>query len=218
MRARVTNIIKETAQISSFRLERQLWSYSAGQWMYVRLSPDLKHHFTISSSPTEDFLQFTTMFRPESGFKQALFKLKVGDSVDVAGPFGSFALDGEDKTSQLFIAGGIGITPFRSMLKYNQDKGLDLPLKLLYSVKNKSEGAFINQLEAIVVETETQGRLDEAKVNTLVPDWSNRTWWLCGPPAMVESLVELAQKMGVATDKIKSEEFTGYEKWQFCRQ
>ena len=213
MQAKIIEIVPETASISSFKLRpEQPFAYQPGQWMYVRLNAELKHHFTISSSPTENFLQFTTMLRPESEFKRTLFKLAVGDTVDVNGPFGSFFLNVKDLSPQLFVAGGIGITPFRSMLKYNQDQGLNLPLKLLYSVKNKTEAAFIKQLEAQVVETDTQGRLDDTKIKALVPDWLTRSWWLCGPPLMVESLVELAQKMGVAPDKIKSEEFTGYEK------
>ena len=185
-------------------------AYQPGQWMYVRLTPDLKHHFTISSSPTEDLLQFTTMYREESEYKRALFALKVGDTVDINGPFGDFVLDPADAGPRLFIAGGIGITPFRSMLKYNQDQNLNLPLILLYSVKTKSEGAFVDQLAAIIVETATQGRLDEVKVSQLVPDFITRTWWICGPPVLVEAFVSLGQKMGLPPEKIKSEEFTGY--------
>lgn len=151
------------------------------------------------------------MYWEESEYKQALFALKVGDTIDINGPFGSFVLDETDTSPRLFIAGGIGITPFRSMLKYNQDKNLHLPLTLLYSVKTKSEGAFIDQLPATVVETATQGRLDEAKVIQLVPDFIIRTWWLCGPPAMVEAFVELAQRLGLPPEKIKSEEFSGYQ-------
>ncbi len=210
--AKISNIVKETDRISSFQLQpEQMLKYQPGQWMYVRLNANLKHHFTISSSPTEDFLQFTTMYREESEYKQTLFKLKVGDQIDVSGPFGSFVLDAADTTPRLFIAGGIGITPFRSMLKYYQDQNLNLPVTLLYSVKTKSEGAFVDQLSAIVVESATQGRLDEVKIRQLVPDFATRTWWLCGPPAMVEAFVGLAQKMGLPPEKIKSEEFTGYQ-------
>lgn len=211
MTAKVIEIVKETESISSFRLKpEQPLKYQAGQWMYVRLNEQLKHHFTISSSPTEDFLQFTTMYREESDYKKALFALKVGDTVEVNGAFGSFVLNESDTTPQLFIAGGIGITPFRSMLKYNQDKQLNLPLVLLHSVKTKAEAAFIDLLPAVLVETATQGRLDEAKVKRLVPDYAVRTWWLCGPPAMVEASVELAQKMQLPPERIKSEEFSGY--------
>ena len=68
-------------------------AYRPGQWMYVKLNDQLKHHFTISSSPTEDFLQFTTMLREESEYKKALFALPEGTTVDIEGPRGSFVLD-----------------------------------------------------------------------------------------------------------------------------
>ncbi len=216
MKAIIKDIIDETRDIKSFRLkpERKL-SHVAGQWMYVRLSTDLKHHFTISTSPTEEFLQFTTKFRTESEYKQALWQKKEGDEVEVNGPFGSFVLDEKDTTPRLFIAGGIGITPFRSMIKYATDRQLNLSITLLYSGKNIGEMAFLNELRITnnvlrIIETEKEGRLDQEKIKEYCPDWRTRTWWVCGPPAMVEGIVELGQKMGVAVDKLRSEEFTGY--------
>ncbi len=211
MKAVITEIIQETRLISSFRLKpANHLAYQPGQWMYVTLSQNLKHHFTISSSPTEDFLQFTTIYREESEYKKVLFSLRVGDVVDINGPFGSFVLDPAEAGPHLFIAGGIGITPFRSMIKYEVDKKLNLPIKLIYSVKTKLDAAFVDQAPAIVVETAKEGRLDEKKIRQLVPDFAVRTWWLCGPPVMVEAFVGLAQKMDLPPEKIKSEEFTGY--------
>lgn len=212
MTAKIIEIVEETRDIRSLRLkpEKEM-KYIAGQWMYVQLTPELKHHFTISSSPTEDFLQITTMLREESEYKRALEKLKAGDEVEVNGPFGSFVLNEKDTSPRLFIAGGIGITPFRSMTKYVKDKNLDLPIILLYSVKSKEMGAFVRELaEAKIIESEKEGRLDEEKVKKYCPDFAQRTWWVCGPPAMVETFVELGQKMGVSPENIKSEEFTGY--------
>jgi glycine betaine catabolism B len=214
VKATITEIIDETQEqessIRSFRLKSSaVLKYSSGQWMYVRINENLKHHFTISSSPTENFLQFTTKFRPESEYKQALWNLKVGDQLDINGPFGSFVLDPQSKIPKLFIAGGIGITPFRSMLKYLSDQHLLWPV-LLYSVKSRIEAAFPDLPSTQLVESEVEGRLDAKKIKKYCPDWKNREWWVCGPPAMVESIVLLAQKMGVETDKIKSEEFTGY--------
>lgn len=211
MKAVITEIIRETKFISSFRLKpANPLAYQPGQWMYVTIPQNLKHHFTISSSPTEPFLQFTTIYREESEYKKALFCLQVGDAVDINGPFGSFMLNESNTSPQLFIAGGIGITPFRSMIRYVVDKNLKIPIVLLYSVKNKTDAAFGDLPYTQLVETEKEGRLDESKIKRLVPDFAVRTWWLCGPPAMVEAFVELAQKMGLPPEKIKSEEFSGY--------
>jgi glycine betaine catabolism B len=214
MKAIITNIIKETEDISSFRLKPdEELKYMPGQWMYVRLSPELKHHFTISSSPTEPFLQFTTK-STGSEYKKELWTKKTDDTVEINGSFGSFVLDESDTTPRLFIAGGIGITPFRSMMKYLLDKNSDLPHTLLYSVKSANEAAFkdllLSSSNTRVIETELEGRIDEEKIHKYCPDWKERTWWVCGPPSMVIAFVELAQKMGVAPEKIKSEEFTGY--------
>jgi ferredoxin-NADP reductase len=61
-----------------------------------------------------------------------------------------------------------------------------------------------------IIETEKEGRIDVVKIKKYCPDWQESSMWLCGPPAMVEACVELAQKMGLPPEKIKSEEFTGY--------
>ncbi|KKU29279.1 MAG: putative oxidoreductase FAD/NAD(P)-binding component [Microgenomates group bacterium GW2011_GWC1_46_20] len=170
------------------------------------MDENLKHHFTISSSPTEDFLQFTTKFREESDYKKALWQRKIGDELEINGPFGNFVLDEKDTTPRLFIAGGIGITPFRSMIKYVSDKQLTLPIKLLYSVKSKAEAAFAAELSDLrIVETEKEGRLDKEKIEKYCLDWKERSWWVCGPPAMVEATTSFAP-----TGKVTSEEFIGY--------
>ncbi len=203
MNAKILEIIDETREIKSFRLQAKM-NYLPGQWFYVKLDEILKHHFTISSSPTESYLQFTTKYREESDYKKALWTKKVGDELEINGPFGSFALNEKDTTPRLFIAGGIGITPFRSMIKYVSDKQLTLPIKLLYSVRNKSEAAFVNLPFSQIVETETEGRLNEKKIKQLVPDWKDRSWWVCGQPTMVEAV------MTFAPAGARLEEFTGY--------
>ena len=212
MIARIIEIVDETKDMKSFRLQpEQEMKYIPGQWFYVKLDENLKHHFTISSSPTEPFLQFTTVFREESNYKKALWTKKVGDDLEINGPFGGFILDEKDTTPRLFIAGGIGITPFRSMIKYWRDKKLTLDIKLLYSVKSATEAAFGDELkDFIIVESEKEGRLDEGKIKKYCPDWQSRSWWMCGAPAMVAVFMELGEKMGMASEKLKSEDFTGY--------
>src|SRR3989344_2458531 len=129
MKAIFVEVIKETAGISSFKLEPETpIKYKPGQWVDVRLMDNgrwtMKHNFSLSSSPTEDFLQFTTKYRRESEYKKALWSKRAGDAVEIRGPFGEFVLDTSDRRPRMFIAGGIGITPFRSMIKYMTDKKL----------------------------------------------------------------------------------------------
>lgn len=211
MKAKIIEVITETENIKSFRLQpEQEFKYVAGQWMYVKINEDLRHHFTLSSSPTENFLQFTTMYRPESDYKKALWNLGIGTEVEITGPNGSFVLDEKDLSPRLFIAGGIGITPFRSMLKYIQDKNLNLPIVLIYSVKTKDQAAFTDLPFTKLIESEKEGRLDAEKIKKYCPDYLDRVWWVCGPPAMVEAFTLLGQKLGLPPEKIKSEEFPGY--------
>lgn len=219
MDAKITEIIDEAENIKSFRFTPQEeWQWLPGQWMYLRLSEELKHTFTISSSPTEGFLQVTTMFRSQSEFKQTLFSKKVGDTVDVSGPHGSFVLDEADNLPRLFLAGGIGITPFHSMIKYSMDKNLNLPITLLYSAKTLAGAAFAKWLTDLkaeklninIIESEKEGHVDEGKIKQLVSDYQDRTWWVCGPAAFVDAMKELATHMGMKEEQVKSEDFPGY--------
>ncbi|OGD11320.1 hypothetical protein A2395_00685 [Candidatus Amesbacteria bacterium RIFOXYB1_FULL_47_9] len=220
MKATVIQIIDEVAGIKSFRLKpEEIMEYLPGKWMYVIIKQNLRHHFTISSSPSEDFLQFTTKFS-DSEYKKTLWGVKPGEEIEIRGPFGSFFLDEKDTAPKLFVAGGIGITPFRSIFRYIADKKLKIPVTLLYSGKNKEEMAFFEELAAVkvqnsmynvqLIETEKSGRLDEKMIRQLIPDYMDKTWWICGPPAMVEGMMDIAVKMNVPAGKIKSEEFTGY--------
>lgn len=219
MDAKLTEIVDEAENIKSFRFStEQKWNWRPGQWMYLRLSEELKHTFTISASPTEGFLQVTTMFRPQSEFKQVLFSKKVGDTVDVSGPNGSFILDEADSYPRLFLAGGIGITPFHSMIKYSTDRNLNLPISLLYSAKTLAGAAFSKWLTELraenlninIIESEKSGHVDGEKIKQFVPDYQSRTWWLCGPAAFVDAMKELATKMGMKEEQVKSEDFPGY--------
>lgn len=219
MKATLKQVIPETDNISSFRWQaEEKFDFRPGQWMDVRLSPELKHHFTISASPTEKWLQCTTKFRPESQYKQALWSLTTGAEAEISGPFGQFILDETDRQPRLWVAGGIGITPFRSMVKYASDGRLDLPITLVYSVKKRNEGAFIDELSGLgienfelrIVETEIDGRLTGKKLQQLCPGWKEASWWVCGPPAMVDSIVEAGLGLGVSAEMMRTEEFTGY--------
>ncbi len=123
------------------------FSWQAGQYLYLTLG-EITKQFTISSSPTEEFIQVTTKIRKESEFKQALNNVQIGEEVEARAPFGTFALQSQESKNMghVFLAGGIGITPFRSMIKLNVDKGLRLPMYLIYS-NSDSEFVFKKELE-----------------------------------------------------------------------
>lgn len=212
--------------------------WQAGQYFYFTL-PEMKYpdargntrHFTISASPTEGkLIRLTTRVRQESGYKKTLDELPIGAVIEGEGPNGNFILDEKSKGSNVFIAGGIGITPFRSMIKNEIDKNLQLPIHLIYSNSLPEEVAFKDELlgwtkdhpflkvdmtVSHLDQSKEQwagltGRIDEAMIKKLVYDTENPTWWVAGPPGMIDAMEEVLGKMGITSDKIRSEKFTGY--------
>lgn len=213
-------------------------TWLAGQYLYFTL-PELKYpdqrgstrHFTISSSPTENgIVRLTTKIREESGYKKTLDELKIGAEIEASGPSGTFLLDEQEPKEHVFIAGGIGVTPFRSMIKYAIDKGLDTKINLIYSCSTVEEIAFKEEFEewaknwpniklAITVSHPEEskakwkgltGRIDSQMIKKQSENLSDPTYWLCGPPQMIDAIEDSMSKMHITDDKLRTEKFTGY--------
>lgn len=208
-------------------------NWIAGQYYYLTIPvmkyPDPKgntRHFTISSSPTEgNLIRLTTRIREDSGYKRTLDELPLGAETVGEGPNGTFVLDETaGKGPNIFLAGGIGITPFRSIIKYVADKKLPVPIYLIYSNSDNdftfgTELKEIDRLnESINIEfydSSKMGHLDDLKIGELIGKWKIEngklvTWWVCGPPAMIDAMETVLGKMGITSDHIRSEKFTGY--------
>ena len=225
--------------------EREV-DYLPGQYFYWTL-PKLNYpddrgptrDFTLSSSPTEgSILRITTRIRPQSGFKKTLDELKVGSFIESEGPNGTFILDENGEGTHVFLAGGIGITPFRSMIKYAVDKGLTIPIHLIYSNSLPEEITFRKELtdwskelpnfrlDMTITKPEESaswrkepwrgltGRIDENMLRSQFDIWhlsfAIADFWLCGPPAMVSAMEEVLSKLRVPESRIRSDKFTGY--------
>lgn len=214
------------------------FNWKPGQYLYytVKLArPDPRgntRHFTISASPTESEIRLTT--KPsDSGFKKILFQLKEGDVVSGAGPRGDFVLDEETSEPQVFLAGGIGITPFRSFIKYAVDKGFKTPIHLIYSNSTPEEITFKSELDqwgsgnpnltisyTITKPEESTtpwngltGRIDAAMISKLLSTFyhlPSTTFWVCGPPAFTEAMEAELEKLKIDPQKVEVEQFTGY--------
>jgi glycine betaine catabolism B len=206
-------------------------SYSPGQYLYFTLPklnyPDKRgatRQFTLSSSPTEgNLLRFTTRIRQESGFKKTLDELPIGSIVDGQGPSGTFIFDEKETGTQIFLAGGIGITPFRSMIKYATDNKLLSQIYLIYS-NTDSDIVFKKELDKIsksyqnikiqYVLSSTEGHLDGIKISKFMKNWqlniNNCTFWLVGPPPFIDAMETILGKLKVSSNKIRSDKFTGY--------
>jgi ferredoxin-NADP reductase/nitrite reductase/ring-hydroxylating ferredoxin subunit len=116
--------------------------YTAGQYAYFdigEVKDDLKgpiRHFTIASSPTEDFIMISTRIR-DTPYKKRLSSIEEGVRVKVRGPEGKFVLHEDYSKAAVFLSGGIGVTPFRSIIKYATDKQLPVKIVMFDSNRNK---------------------------------------------------------------------------------
>jgi ferredoxin-NADP reductase len=171
-------------------------------------------------------VQFSTRVgAAPSTFKQALCALQPGDRVEAIGPFGEFLV--EDASPVVFLAGGIGITPFRAMLLDLSARAERRPTTLLYSNSTPNipfRDAFDSltagwpELELVYTVTRPSagwhgpsGRIDAGLISQYVPDLSRSRFFVCGPAAFVEAVVGALHDLGVPAARITQEDFPGYE-------
>jgi predicted ferric reductase len=188
--------------------------------------PEEEHHWTISSSPTEKHLAST--IKELGDFTATIGETKPGDTVTVDGSYGRFSylLHSEEK-ELLFIAGGIGITPVRSMIKHLHDTNNVMPVILLYANNDEKSITFKDELEDIAISgipqlkvvhvlskpetgwTGETGFVDQAKIDKYCGrDLSNKGFYLCGPKPFLDAIVQILQSKGVAPEHIHMELFS----------
>lgn len=188
-----------------------------------------RHAFSIVSAPHEGTLVVATRMR-DSAFKNALSRMPVGAPAEIDGPFGSLTLHNKLARPAVFIAGGIGITPFMSMLRHAAAGSRQQRLVLLYSNRRPEDSAFLAELQRMegenrnfrLVATMTQmeesrlpwmgetGKVDGAFLKRIAAELADPVYYVVGPPAMVGALRDTLEGAGVDDDDIRSEEFYGY--------
>lgn len=210
--------------------------YKPGQYMEFTLphsktdSRGSRRYFTLASSPTEPDLSIGVRFYEEgSSYKEMLADSERGDSIVAAQLGGDFTLPRDKRRKLVFVAGGIGITPFRSMLKYLIDTRDTRDIVLFYAV---SEFDFIAYREVLdqaatslgvriyyVIASKRQsgniknvinGRLDTKVMSRLVPDLVERMVYVSGPPSLIEDMRGSLEKIGLSHANIKVDFFSGY--------
>ena len=219
-----------------FDLRDQDFTFRPGQYVRVTLSnPPYEdgegnsRSFSIASSPGDSFLLIATRMRG-SAFKRSLAEVPLGTPVAFNGPLGSFTPPQEAGTPLVLIAGGIGVTPFRSMIKHVTEQKLPHRLTLIYSNRTPQDAPFLEELSTwgrenpnlrfIPTMTNPEaategwrgrtGYVDVAFILDALPDLNETAFFLAGPPGMVEGITQALIQAGVAEDRIRSEEFTGY--------
>jgi len=227
---RVKEIIPRTYNVTSFRFPRPAeLNYKAGQFFFITLKAngkELSKHFSFSSSPTEKtHIEFTKKLS-DSDFSSALKGLKESDWARIDAPYGKFTFEGEHEKIGL-LAGGIGITPFKSICQYCTDMRLDTKVTLLYGNRAENDIAFRKELETMqqqnknlkVVFTLNEassgwkgaiGLIDAEMIKREIPDYKKTVFYTCGPPGMVQIMEKLVEQLGLPKAQLKREYFTGY--------
>jgi ferredoxin-NADP reductase len=209
--------------------------FKAGQYIDLTFSGSqpgttngLTHTFSIASSPSDEELVVTTRMR-DSVFKQAISTLPIGNRVRIEGPMGSFNLHKNIDRPAVFLAGGIGIAPFLSMLYYATEEKLGHSIVLFYANRYLKDAAFIDAIWALerdnprfrFVPTLTRavnnngwkgktGRIGLEMLVAHVGILRGPIYYVAGPPTMVAATRGTLSEAGVDEDDIRTEEFAGY--------
>ncbi|MEM4325706.1 MAG: FAD-dependent oxidoreductase [Candidatus Pacearchaeota archaeon] len=225
-RCYVREIKWETRDTFTIRLKTsERLNFKPGQFCFLRINKDklyARHPFTISSAPNEDTLDFTMKIRGK--FTKIAKELKKGEEVIVDGPFGIFVIEDKDRTKDLvFIAGGVGITPFMSMIKNNLDSSRPQNITLIYSSKTKEDIIFKRELDRIrkrwfrriyvlskeekSSESWLRGHVDGKIIKNNVDNFNDSLFYICGPEPMKDRVFRILKEMGVKKQNVKIESF-----------
>jgi ferredoxin-NADP reductase len=184
---------------------------------------------SIASAPHEKELMVAMRMR-DTGFKRAASALPIGAPFLLEGPYGNLILHKNIARPAVLLAGGIGITPFRSMIRHAAEVGSAYRIFLFYSIRRPEEGAFLGELREIqelnprfkFIPTITDraglpsnwrgelGHITEAMLRKWLPDFQAPIFYIAGPPGMVTSMRQILCDAGVSDDDIRAEEFVGY--------
>ena len=231
---KIKEIIKRTHDVKSFRMgiEEEI-AFQAGQFFLFTINingEDVSKYFSFSNSPTEKgYIEFTKRIT-NSTFSQFMDKVEINTNVRIKMPLGSFTLKDENEKI-VFLSGGIGITPIRSICKYATDEILKTNMILLYGNRSEKDIVFREDFEEMqrknnnlkIVHTlispenineKWQGRvsyIDEKMIKEEAPDYNEKVFYICGPPKMVETLTKtLENDLKVPRERIILENFAGY--------
>lgn len=211
-----------------FTLEKPTgFEYRAGQFGDLVLPPstgltgdNAKHGFSFVSAPFEDTLRMATRMRQSSAFKNAAAQVPDGTLVQLLALWGDFTLHKNAAVPAVFVIGGIGITPVRSIIAQATHDKAPHKITLIYANRTRALAAYTDELERLAAEnknftfvpvyTDTQGRVSAATIRQHVADIAAPRYYLAGPEGMVKAMRALLSEVGADEDNIRTEEFDGY--------
>ena len=236
MKATFDHSKKEAANIRTFFFKpARPMDYTAGQYTELTLKhnhPDergIKHWFTLSSPPGRQLVTITTKYAGDgnppvggSTFKKTLFHLEPGIEVDLAEAMGDFVLPKDPSIPLVFVAGGIGLTPFHSMFEWLADQSTSRNITFIYGVRSEDEIIFEETFEradvhATIVAGEPtdawggeSGRLSAEMILGLAKPADNALVYMSGPEPMIEALEKDMLASGVHKRQLVTDFFPGY--------
>jgi len=212
------------------------WTFKAGQYVDLTLidppetdSQGNRRAFSIASAPGEETLMIATRMR-DTAFKRVLEAMPIGAAVKIEGPLGNLTLHNDARRPAVLLAGGIGITPFRSILVGAATQRLAHRIVLLYSNRRPEDAPFLAELDELqrknpnytLIATMTgmsksrlpwhgeRGPIDREKLTRCLSSLASPICYVAGPPAMVNGLLDALEECGVSGDDLRSEDFSGY--------
>jgi len=185
--------------------------------------------FSVASAPYEDTIMVTTRLR-DTAFKRVLKTMPLGTEVKIEGPFGDLRLHNNVNRAAVFLAGGIGITPFRSILLDAAKRNLPHHIFLFFSNHRPEDAPFLDELQSLgkqnanykFIGTMTsmdksklpwqgeRGIINKEMLDRHLQNAASPIYYIAGPPGMVKGLHSMLQGAGIDDDDIRTEEFTGY--------
>ncbi len=201
------------------------------EWTLEHRAPDSRgnrRYLTIASSPSEDAVRIGVKFYdPPSSYKRALMAMKIGETLSASQLSGDFVLPKDKKKKLVFVAGGIGVTPFRSMVQYLIDNKEIRSALLLYSNKTAVEVAYKDVFDRAAQEVGLEtfyaltdehaevpgmynGKIDGALIARGIPDYRERIFYISGPHRMVRAFKKTLRGMGIPRRRIKTDYFPGF--------
>ena len=221
----VTEVVKETPDTWSLHLKGPAVDHKPGQFAILTLHREGQkpeaHPFTLASSPLEKDLSVSV--KAVGDFTSTIKDTTTADRAVISAPFGTFSFLNYDAPNLVFIAGGIGITPFMSMLRYMAAQNIKRNVLLLWGNKTEHDIAFRNELNKISARMPTfrmvhvlssqpdwvgeKGYIDQALLQKYLDGFDNPQFFVCGPPVMMDKMVKTLLDMKVPENRIHFERF-----------
>ena len=236
-RTKLENRSEIAERTIAFNLEKPPgFQFKPGQYLDLTLidppetdSQGIVRTYTIASAPYEDDLVVATRMR-DSAFKRVFARMPLGTELNFEGPMGSFTLHKNAARAAVFLAGGIGITPFRSIIRQAAKEKLPHQFYLFYCNRRPEDAPFLEELQNfsqsnshfVFIPSMTemkrskrdwsgeQGFINREMLVKHFCDLNGPIYYVAGPPAMVAAMRQMLIKAGAGEDDIRTEEFAGY--------